>query len=274
MGGSQATTEASGLGLSWAGVSCSPGLGGSASARRYIICYGLGTKKPGNDKMRGRRGEREAPLAPPFPPGPLPGGTFSVKLSLTTLKFPALLNHSAPRLGPLLQGPLVIHPLRTRAIYHRGSASPNTHPVHIRLDKEGPALYTCGSRLTRPFLKQGCMVCKQPSGICTTICYSPPFLCIFSFNESQASFCILGAHSASPTGAGQTGRGRRTWGTNPGGGRDRTGTSCTLFHPHWGREAWDQGWESLFLCCGQGRCPWGDSSARHSHGVITEKAGL
>ena len=141
-------------------VSCSPGLGGSASARRHIICYGLGNKKPGNDKMRGRRGEREAPLTPLFPPGPLPGGTFSVKLSLTTLQFPALLNHSAPRLGPLLQGPLVIHPLRTRAIYHRGSASPNTHPVHIRLDKECPSLYTCGSRLTRPFLKQSCMVCK------------------------------------------------------------------------------------------------------------------
>lgn len=169
MGGSQATTEASGLGLSWAGVSCSPGLGGSAYARRHIICYGLGIKKPGNDKTRGRRGERETPLVPLFPPAPLLGGTFSVKLSLTTLQFPALLNHSVPRLGPLLQGPLVIHPLRTRAIYRSSSVPRPTHPVHIRLDKEGLSLYTCGPHLTRPFLKQGCMVCKQLSEVCTTM---------------------------------------------------------------------------------------------------------
>lgn len=93
-----------------------------------------------------------------------------MKLSLTTLQFLALLNHSAPCLGPLLQGPLVIHPLRTRAIYRSGSVLRPTHPVHIRLDKEGLSLYTCGSHLTSPVLKQGCMVCKQLSEICTTIC--------------------------------------------------------------------------------------------------------
>lgn len=61
-------------------------------------------------------------------------------------------------------------------------------------------------------------------------CHSPPFLCILSSNRTVTlplySLCLS---LTSPTGAGQTGRGGRTRGTHPGGGRDGAGASCTPF---------------------------------------------
>lgn len=223
--------------------------------------------------MRGRGGEKEAPLAPPVPSAP----------PWRHLLGEALRNHpvvssssssSAPS-GTPPAGPLVIHPLRTRAIY-RGVLypAPPTHTCAHQTGQGESSLYTCGSHLTRPSLKQGCVVGKQPSEICTTLSFASFPLHLVLQQNSHAPFVQLVSLTDLAHRCGPNWQRRKDAGHSPRGWEGRSWRLLHPLRPHWGRRASGQGRESLFLCCGQGRCPWGDSSARHSHGAITEKAGL